>query len=87
MWEYKVITWVGGNSEVLLNEMGAQGWDLCGIKGDDFIFKRNKDKDTYNPYYPYCPVTPYYINTPCIITSGTIPASSASSANSVSTTI
>ena len=90
MWEYKVITWVGGNSEVLLNEMGAQGWDLCGIKEDDFIFKRNTDTDTdtdtdtyinpYYPYYPYYPITPYYINTPCIVTSATIPASPANSA-------
>ena len=84
MWEYKVITWVGGNSEVLLNEMGAQGWDLCGIKEDDFIFKRSTDTNKgtdINPYYPYYP---YYINTPYIVTSGTIPASPA---NSTSTTI
>ena len=93
MWEYKVITWLGNNLEVLLNEMGSQGWDLCGIKEDNFIFKRNTDTDTdthinpYYPYYPYYPVTPYYTGPLYITTSGTSPASPASPANSVSTTI
>ena len=98
MWEYKVITWIGGNLEVLLNEMGSQGWDLCGIKGDDFIFKRGRDTDTstetdinpyypYYPYYPYCPVTPYYTNPPYTVTSGTSGTITASPANTTSTTI
>lgn len=64
MWEYKVITWLGNNLEVLLNEMGAQGWDLCGIKEDNFIFKRN----TYTYINPIPTVDPYYINPPYIIT-------------------
>ena len=68
MWEYKVITWVGNNLEVLLNEMGAQGWDLCGIKEDDFIFKRN----TYTYINTIHTVDPHYINPPYVITSTTI---------------
>ena len=97
MWEYKVITWIGGNLEVLLNEMGSQGWDLCGIREDDFIFKRSKDTNTdtnpYYPYYPsypsypYYPVTPYYTNPPYTVTSGTSGTITASPANTTSTTI
>lgn len=79
--------------------MGSQGWDLCGIREDDFIFKRSKDTNTdTNPYYPYYPLTPYYRNPPYTVTpyytnppytvtietSGTI---SASPANTTSTTI
>lgn len=44
--------------------MGAQGWDLCGIKEDNFIFKRN----TYTYINPIPTVDPYYINPPYIIT-------------------
>lgn len=54
-WEYKVIAPratgrpLGGSSslpfhereEVGLNELGAQGWELCGI-GEHFYFKRRK---------------------------------------------
>ena len=54
--------------------MGAQGWDLCGIKEDNFIFKRNMDTDTdthINPHYPCYPYYTYppYTNPPYIITS------------------
>ncbi len=45
-WEYKV--WSEGirarlnddRFEVELNELGAQGWELCGRNGDSHIFKR-----------------------------------------------
>ena len=45
--------------------MGVQGWDLCGIREDDFIFKKNINTNTYT----YYTVNPYYINPPSIITS------------------
>lgn len=59
---------MGNNLEVLLNEMGSQGWDLCGIKEDDFIFKRNTNTNTSIPYT----VNPCFINPPYVITSTTI---------------
>ena len=68
---------MGDNLEVLLNEMGSQGWDLCGIKEDNFIFKRN----TYTYINTIHTVDPYYINPTYIITS------SASSAGTAGKTI
>ena len=40
MWEYKVVEINEFNLEQLLNELGQQGWELCGLREDNFVFKR-----------------------------------------------
>ena len=40
IYEYKVIKFNSINLEKLLNEFGQQGWDLCGIHENTFIFKK-----------------------------------------------
>jgi hypothetical protein len=73
MWEYKVVKINEFNLEQLLNELGKQGWELCGLREDDFVFKRN----TYTYINTLHTVDPYYINPPYIITSTTSTTSTA----------
>jgi hypothetical protein len=49
--EYKVVPLIYSSLEefeVYLNSMGRKGWELCGITGRDFVFKRmlNNEKET-----------------------------------------
>jgi len=49
--EYKILPLVYSDLEELetyLNAMGRKGWELCGINGRDFIFKRKikNEKET-----------------------------------------
>ena len=40
MWEYKVIEIKEHSLNEVLNNLGKQGWELCGMKDNDYIFKR-----------------------------------------------
>lgn len=49
-YEYRTIEKYATKLDDLLNELGEEGWDLCGIYHDVFIFKK--------------PILPLYINSP-----------------------
>lgn len=45
-WEYKTaLRMRSSHTPQLLNTMGAQGWELAAIAGDEFYFKRVTRKD------------------------------------------
>jgi hypothetical protein len=51
MFEYKIAPLIYSSLdelEIYLNAMGRKGWELCGITGRDFVFKRmlKNEKET-----------------------------------------
>jgi hypothetical protein len=51
MFEYKIVPLIYSSLdelEIYLNAMGRKGWELCGITGRDFVFKRmlKNEKET-----------------------------------------
>ena len=50
MIEYKVIEKRHQNLKELLNDMGKDSWELCGVYEHDFIFKRYKSDYTERYY-------------------------------------
>ncbi len=41
-WEYKAVELAYGLSEDQLNKLGADGWELVCVAGQQLIFKREK---------------------------------------------
>lgn len=59
MWEYKVIEIKEHSLNEVLNNLGKQGWELCEMKDNDYIFKRwFVDSCESGGYKPPCTV--YY---------------------------
>ncbi len=48
LYEYKIIEKKSQNLDEMLNTLGQQGWELCGIYEHTFIFKRMYTQ-TYSP--------------------------------------
>ena len=59
MWEYKVIEIKEHSLNEVLNNLGKQGWELCGMKDNDFIFKRGF-AHSYNSGIDYSRYEPPY---------------------------
>lgn len=79
-YEYKILEKKSQNLDEMLNTLGKQGWELCGIYEHTFIFKRMYTQ-TYNHQiidYTHPSFNPPYIVT-CSVTSSDTSLATASS--------